>query len=236
MLQVITFSRIIQVFILFFGGGIFFLIIAMLILKRQRNSMTHSLSLFFIFIFIGGLFNAIYVILTPHVSEPTVCSLHFITYFFFCFAQIFLLIFNLIILRSDRIISIKKRLSIIISYAGLLWLLILIPGGIMINEHTYYRPQWNLTFFIFANVIWMGFAMIPTIITSIKVYRSIDDKVLRKKWLFYFIGTLMIYVELFGVGVCIYINDPMLRLMWNIYDLSVFLGAIMIYYGVGRQS
>lgn len=157
------------------------------------------------------------------------------TYFFFCFAQIFLLIFNLIILRSDRIISKKKQFYILGIYAILLWGLLLIPEGIHINKSTYYRPQWNLAFFIYANLVWIGCAMIPTLYTSLKIYKSIDNNDLKRKWIYYLIGTIMIYIELFGVGVLIYINDPMLRLIWNIYDLTVILGAILIFYGVGRQ-
>ena len=209
--------------------------ISILILKRQRNNLSYALSCFFIFIFLGGLFNAIYVLLTTQVNEPTVCFLHFVTYFFFCFAQIFLLIFNLILLRSDRIISKKKQFYILGIYAILLWGLLLIPEGIHINKSTYYRPQWNLAFFIYANLVWIGCAMIPTLYTSLKIYKSIDDSDLKKKWIYYLIGTIMVYIELFGVGVLIYINDPTLRLIWNIYDLTVILGAILIFYGVGRQ-
>ena len=81
----------------------------------------------------------------------------------------------------------------------------------------------------------MGFAMIPTIYTSIKLYHIFEDIQIKKRWRLYVIGTIMIYVELFGVGIMILINDPLLRLIWNIYDISALIGAFFIYYGVVRQ-
>lgn len=235
MFQAITPSRIIQVFIIFLGGGIFFLILAFLILKKGKNRTNITINGFFLFIFLGGLFNAIYALLTTHSDEITVVTLHIITYIFFCYAQIFLLLSNLIMLKSERLFTLIKQLIIMGVYGALLFILFFIPEGVRINESTHHMPQWNLLFFIYANIIWIGFAMIPTIITSIQIYKKLEDKILKKRWLMYFIGTIIIYIELFGVGVLILINDPYLRQIWNIYDVSVLIGAFLIYYGIVRQ-
>ena len=76
MLQVITTSRIVQVFIIFLGGGTFFLILSFLIIRKSKNRLNLTICGFFIFIFLGGLFNAIYVLLTTHTNEATVVKLH----------------------------------------------------------------------------------------------------------------------------------------------------------------
>lgn len=235
MFQAITFSRIVQVFIIFLGGGTFFLILAFLTIRKDKNQLNLTISGFFIFIFLGGLFNAIYTLLTTHTDEVIVCTLHIITYIFFCLAQIFLLLFNLILLKSEKIITVKRQLIILSIYIILLSGLFFIPDGVNINESTYYRPQWNLQFFIYANIVWIGFAMIPTIYTSLKIYHVFEDAQIKKRWKLYFIGTILIYIELFGVGVMIFINDPFLRALWNIYDVSALIGAFLIYYGVIRQ-
>lgn len=235
MFQAIALSRIIQVFIIFLGGGIFFLILAYLILKKGKNRSNITISAFFIFIFLGGLLNASYALLTTHSDEKIVVTLHIITYIFFCYAQIFLLLLNLIMLKSERIFTLNKQLIIMGVYGVLLFILFFIPEGVRINESTHHRPQWNLLFFIYANIIWIGFAMIPSLITSIQIYKKLEDKILKKRWLMYLIGTIMIYIELFGVGVLILINDPYLRQIWNIYDVSVLIGAFLIYYGIVRQ-
>lgn len=235
MLQAITFSRIIQVFIIFLGGGTFFLIQSFLIIRKRKNRLNLTICGFFIFIFLGGLFNAIYALLTTHTDEATVVNLHILTYIFFCLAQIFLLLFNLLLLKSEKRMTLKKQFVIIGVYFALLSVLFFIPDGVRINESTYYRPQWNLQFFIYANIVWIGFAMIPTIYTSLKLYQVFEDTQIKKRWRLYVIGTIMIYVELFGVGVMNLINDPFLRLIWNIYDISVLIGAFFIYYGVVRQ-
>ena len=235
MFQAITPSRIIQVFIIFLGGGIFFLLLAILILRKGNSRSNITITGFFIFIFLGGLLNGIYALLTTHFDENTVVTLHILTYFFFCYAQIFLLLSNLIMLKSERLFTLNKQLIIMGVYGALLFILFFIPEGVRINESTHHRPQWNFLFFIYANIIWIGFAMIPTMITSIQIYKKLEDKTLKKRWLMYFIGTIMIYIELFGVGVLILINDPYLRQIWNIYDVSVLFGAFLIYYGIVRQ-
>ena len=235
MFQTIPVSRVVQVFIIFLGGGIFFLILAFLIIRKNKNRLNYTISGFFIFIFLGGVFNAIYALLTTHVDEGTVVTLHIITYFFFCLAQIFLLLFNILLMKSEKLITIKKQLIILGIYSALLLVLFFIPDGVRINENTYYRPHWNLQFFIYANIVWIGFAMIPTLYTSYKLYKMFEDPEIKKRWKIYMIGTIMIYIELFGVGVMILINDPFLRQIWNIYDVSVLIGAFLIYYGVVRQ-
>ncbi len=235
MFQTIPVSRVVQVFIIFLGGGIFFLILAFLIIRKNKNRLNYTISGFFIFIFLGGVFNAIYALLTTHVDEGTVVTLHIITYFFFCLAQIFLLLFNILLMKSEKLITLKKQLIILGIYSALLLVLFFIPEGVRINENTYYRPHWNLQFFIYANIVWIGFAMIPTLYTSYKLYKMFEDPEIKKRWKIYMIGTIMIYIELFGVGVMILINDPFLRQIWNIYDVSVLIGAFLIYYGVVRQ-
>ena len=235
MYQAIPLSRIIQVFIIFLGGGIFFLILSFLILRKNTHRLNFSICGFFIFIFLGGLFNVIYTLLTTHVDENVVVGLHILTYIFFCLAQMFLLLFNLILWKSENIFTLKKQLLVVGSYSGLLLVLFFIPGGVMINENTNYRPQWSLPFFIYANIIWIGCAMIPALYTSLKILRIFEDREIKKRWKIYMIGTVMIYIELFGVGVMILINDPFLRQIWNIYDVSVLIGAFFIYYGVVRQ-
>lgn len=235
MFQTIPVSRVVQVFIIFLGGGIFFLILAFLIIRKNKNRLNYTISGFFIFIFLGGVFNAIYALLTTHVDEGIVVTLHIITYVFFCLAQIFLLLFNILLMKSEKLITLKKQLNILGIYSALLLVLFFIPEGVRINENTHYRPEWNLQFFIYANIVWIGFAMIPTLYTSLKLYKMFEDPEIKKRWKIYMIGTIMIYIELFGVGVMILINDPFLRQIWNIYDVSVLIGAFLIYYGVVRQ-
>jgi hypothetical protein len=234
-LQAITLSRIIQVFIIFLGGGTFFLILSFLILRKNKKRINLTICGFFVFIFLGGLFNAIYALLTTHVDESIVVTLHIITYIFFCLAQIFLLLFNFILWKSEKLLTLKKQIIILSIYSAFLLVLFFIPEGVRINENTHYRPQWNLPFFIYANIVWIGCAMVPTLYTSLKLYKIFEDIKIKKRWRIYMIGTIMIYVELFGVGMMILINDPFLRQIWNIYDISVLIGAFFIYYGVVRQ-
>ena len=137
MFQAIPLSRIIQVFIIFLGGGIFFLILAFLILRKGKNRTNTTFSGFFIFIFLGGLLNAIYALLTTYADEKTVVTLHILTYIFFCYAQIFLLLSNLNMLKSVRLITLNKQIIIMGIYGALLFVLFFIPEGVRINKSTH---------------------------------------------------------------------------------------------------
>ena len=84
-------ARIIQVYVFQLGMGIFFLLIALLILKRDRKRLNVIFSAFFLCIFLGTLVNVIYA---PLNVNPAVLFLHLITDFLLFLSVIFLLIFN----------------------------------------------------------------------------------------------------------------------------------------------
>ncbi len=150
------------------------------------------------------------------------------------YAPIFLLLFNLIILKSEKVIDNKKQILILGGYAAILigWILI---QGITIEKSNNYVPYWSLPFYIYIVIVLTVYAMGPTIYTSIKIYQDFDDKKMKKKWKFYIIGTTLYFVNALAIGFFNYYNDPILRLIYNTFALSLFCIAYVIYYGVGRQ-
>ena len=83
-----------------------------------------------------------------------------------------------------------------------------------------------MLFFLYATILLVCFAIIPTIYISIRIYYKFEAEQLKKKWIFYLIGTIIVYIELLGVGVMILINDPELRAIWNIVDLAVVVAVV----------
>ena len=231
----IPLSRVIQVFVVFMGAGIVFLIVALLILRRGRNNLNYIFSGFFLCIFAGAVVNVVYVLLTTYVDEIIVVRLHLLTYGLFCVAQMFLLLFNLILLKSEQVITIKKQLIMLLGFIVLVVVYYFIPDGAHINESTFYRPQWNLTMFLYANIICIVLVFIPTIYTAILIYKKFETPELKRRWKFYFIGIIMVQIEHIGVGVMIFINNPELRAIWNIYDIIFLFSTYFLYYGVGKQ-
>jgi len=212
--------------------GIFACIMVIILLKRKRERINIMISSFFLCFFIASVLNVIYVFVE---IEQLAVPMQFITYFFFSISIVFLLVCNLILLKSELVITTAKQGLIIGIFGVLFLLLLLIPEGIQINESTGYIPKNNLPYLIFALILVIGYAMIPTLYTSILIYRRFSNKDLKKRWFFYIFGFHLYFIEWVGVSVANYLNDPTIRLIWNTFALSLFISAYFIFYGIGRQ-
>lgn len=225
-------TRIIQVYIVQLGMGIIYFIIGLMILKRDTKRLNQLFATFYLLSASATIINVIYASI---FINPVVKILHFITYFLFCFAIIYLLVFNLIILKSEKIFTIKKHNIIAGTYAALLFVLILIPGGIIIDKSTDWKPVWSLPFLIYALIVISCCAIIPTTYFSIQIYRKLEDKTLKKKWAFYILATFGYFAILYLSSISNFLNDPTFRLITSIAGLSLYGTAFLLYYGVGRQ-
>lgn len=236
MFQGMDLARIIQVYVLQLGvGGIFYILMALLILRRDRKRLNWIFSAFFLSVSIGTIINVIYA---PLTIEPIVLVLHFMTYYLFCFAMVFLLIFDLILIKSEKIINSKRQLMIITIFAILLagqFFIGVLGGGITINESTDWKPVWSLPFFLYSVIVCFIFAIVPTINYALQIYKKFDDNTLRKKWKFFLIGIIWYYIFWFGTSLSNLLDIPLFRTLWALVGITVFISAYFIYYGVGRQ-
>ncbi|MHA1986598.1 MAG: hypothetical protein ACW98D_08170 [Promethearchaeota archaeon] len=210
---------------------IYFSAIALQILRRNRQRLSIILSSFFVCIIIAGILNIIYVGIGDVII---VLSLYFLTIFLLCFGPIFLFIVNMIILESTIIFPQKKQnryilLYGIVAFLGMLLILIFFQS---VSFHKGY-PTWNLIFFIYVVSISAIFAVIPFIRTSFKIYFNFETKALKKKWLYYVIGS----IGAISIGYVLFINnlldDPNFRLFATIYGPSDIFWGYLIYYGIG---
>ncbi|MBD3353445.1 MAG: hypothetical protein GF364_18325, partial [Candidatus Lokiarchaeota archaeon] len=143
-------TRIVQVYVIQLGLGIVYLFIGWSILRRDRKRLNQMIAAFYISIFIGMVFNVIYA---PLESNPAVIILHLLTDFFLFIPSVLLLIFNLIILKSQKIFDTKKQLAVFLSFAILLAGMAFIPGGITIDETTNWKPLWSLGFVLYVFIL-----------------------------------------------------------------------------------
>lgn len=235
MLQTMDLARFIQIFIIQLSiGGIYYFIIAYLILRRSTKRLNQIFAMFFITVALGTVVNVIYA---PLTTNPLVLILHILTYFLLCFGQIFLLVFGLMILKSEKIITTSKQLLMILVFAALLSVFFIIgmTGGVQIDASTDWKPVWNLTFFLYAILICTFVAIIPTIYFSLKIYNQFEDPQLKKKWKYYLIGTCFYYFVWFGTSLSNFLNIAAFRTMWSLIALVVIISTYLIYYGVGKQ-
>ena len=227
-------ARIIQVYVVQVIIAAFFIFLAYKILKRGKKRLNVTFSCLYIFVALGLIVNCIYA---PMTDESVVLILNFVTNVFVVFGIIFLTIFNLILLYSEKVITKKKEIIIISIHGALLLLsIVFLPsGGITINESTNWKPVFNLPFFIYLMVIITVMGVIPALFTSYKVYLEFDDNQLKKKWLFFVIGLIGLYIYTYAAFTANFLNIPTFRLILSIFGLTVVLWLYLLYYGVGRQ-
>ena len=239
----LTLGRIITVYIAQGVILVAFLYLAIRILLRDRKRLNVIFAGLYISPAIGVLINFIYA---PMVDESIVLILNFFTNFGFFYAPIFIVVFDVILLKSEKVISTGKQLIILIIYAiamfGMLFFLY-IPGfGVTINVDTNWSPVWSLPFFIYvASVETIG-ALIPTLYFSFQIYKKFEDEMLKKKWRSFIFGFIALMTFMYAIFISNTISDPAtsngatFRLIIGVMGLILaILGGFLMYSGVGKQ-
>lgn len=228
-------ARILQLFVVQLAMGIFFIYLGGKILLKNNRRLNISLSLLYIFTAFGLFINVIYSLIE---IEEIVVILNFITNFSISFGLIFLLSTNLIILKSEVIFSKYDQIKIALPYAIFLLLMILFypfGAGVTINESTGWAPVWHPPLFVYFMTIITIFSVIPILYTALKIYSKFEDKTLKKRWIYFIIGTVGLIIYLYGVYINNLINLPTARFVFSLFGLTVFVWMYLIYYGIGRQ-
>ena len=124
----------------------FLLFLAYKILKRDRKRLNIIFSLYYLFIVIGVLINFVYA---PLEEDTLVRILNFLTNFFIFGASIFLVVFELILLKSEKFITLPKQLLIVLVYETAMFCMIFfvfVPEwGVTLNPTTY-AHIWSIPF------------------------------------------------------------------------------------------
>jgi len=224
-------QRIILVYVMEGIFVIYFSLIAFQILRRKRQRLNIVLSAFFISISIANILNMIYAIIS---EKTTVLILNFLTNFLLCFGPVFIFMVNMIILESTLIFSVKRQNRFILIYGiiafiGMLIIFVFFDG---VNFDRGY-PAWKPIFFWYVVIISTSFAVLPFFYTALKIYFSFETKALKKKWSYYFLGS----VGAISIGYMAFVNNllnnPAFRLILSIYGISVIIWGYLMYYGIG---
>ncbi len=230
-------ARFLTVYIAQGIGFAVFVYLAIKILKRDTKRLNIIFSLFFISAAAGLFINFIYA---PLTNPNVVLIMNFFTNFGIVFSVIFLLVFDLIILKSEKIITPKKQLMIIGGYgiaAFCMLFFLFIPGwGVQIDATTNWKPVWSLPFYFYVISIMTIMAFLPTVYYSFKIYNQFEDPLLKKKWKFFIIGMLALYMFSYCIFTSNFLNIDVVRtVMGGIGLILGIVGTNLMYYGVGRQ-
>jgi len=233
--------RMLQVYLVQGIVFLFFVSLSIIILRRDTKRLNKLFSSFYIIISLGLFFNFIY---TPMRGDNLVIIieiLNFITNYCLLLGPIFLVVFQLVLLKSEKIVTKKKQLVIITSYAIVLLSLI----GFMFGEETgvditgpNWVPIYHLPIYIYLVVVHSISSTIPTIFLSTMIYKKLENTTIRKKWRFFMVGIHSLNIFMYGTYTS-YILEVVLfgfRFVWSIVGLVlVVTGGYMVFYGVGRQ-
>jgi len=230
--QYMDIARFIQVFLVQGLTGLFFLFIAYRILKRESKGLNLILSGFYLSVAFGVIINVIYAFI---FVESVVHILHFLTYYLLCLSLIFLLIFVLILDKSDKVITPKIQLILIITFGVLLFSLWFIPDGIVINASTDWKPEWSWSFLTLSFIICSSIAIVPTTYFSLKLYLKFEYKELKKKWKYFLVGIFAYFFLFYGTTISNTLADPTFRLIWSLTSLPTLISLYFVYYGVAKQ-
>ena len=234
-LPTLSATRFITIYIAQGLGCAVFAFLAYKILKRDRKRLNIIFSGFYISPVIGFVINFIY---GPLTNVTAVLLLNFLTNFFIFYATSFLVVFNLILLKSEKVIVKSKQLSILIGYAILMFcmlFLLFIPGwGVEITAPTW-SPHWMPPFFIYLMIV-ESLAVVPTLYLSLQIYKKFEDTTLKRKWKFFIYGFCAFAVFMYGIFVSNFLDIPIFRTIMGLIGLILALiGSYMLYYGVGRS-
>ncbi len=214
-----------------------FLYLAIRILLRDIKRLNIIFAGLYISPAVGLLINFIYA---PMVDESIVLILNFFTNFGIFYAPIFVVVFDLMLLKSEKVISTSKQLIILIVYGIAMFCMIFflfIPGlGVTINSGTGWSPVWSVPFFTYVTLVETIGALIPTLYFSFQIYKKFEDEVLKKKWKSFIYGFIALMTFMYAIFISNLLGDPTFRLIIGIMGLILaILGGFLMYSGVGKQ-
>ncbi|MFX0043088.1 MAG: hypothetical protein ACFE8L_09260 [Candidatus Hodarchaeota archaeon] len=215
---------------------VFLMFIAYKILKRDRKRLNLIFSGTYISAAVGLIINMIYA---PIANEDIVLILNYLTNFGIFYSPIFLVVFELILLKSEKVITTTKQLAILIGYGILMFCMIFFviteDWGVTINEETEWSPVWELPFFLYLVLI-ESIAVLPLLYLSFQIYQKFEDNQLKKKWRFFIFGFCAFIIFMYAIFISNFLDISVIRtLMGGIGLILAILGGYLMYNGVGRQ-
>jgi len=179
----------------------------------------------------------LYLFFTEDPYGLLVLAMYYSILIFLLLGTQFLTIFTLILLKTEQIFTRKKQKILIVIFIIANCCAILIPGGVSLNAQTNWNPVYNSGYFIYTMIVFTALSVAPQVYCFFKVYSGLQQDYLRKRWLSFFIGTILLYILCYGTVVYNFLDIQEIRTMWALVSLFLSVGAaIFIYYGIIKMS
>jgi hypothetical protein len=201
--------------------------------KRGGKYAKRYLGAFYFTTAMGLVLNFIFIF----IHDPFIVELlYYFTLYFLFLGTYFLLIFTLIIYKSEKIITKKKQILLLVILSIITWGMIFVPNGLVINESTDWYPQYSLTFFLYLIIVLSFGSVGPILYISVKIYYKFELIDLKRRWAFFFWGLIFLFTFAFGTLFSHFFPLTNLRSLWSIVSLFLVVTAsILIYCGVVKK-
>ena len=228
-----------RIFTIYIAQGIVFVVflyLAIKILRRDKKRLNVIFAGFYISPVIGLFINFIY---GPLTYVPLVLFLNYLTNFGIFYSPILLVVFDLILLKSEKVINTTKQILILVGFGIIMFCMIFFIitnyGVEIVNEGGNLTPVWFIPFFLYLVFV----ELIVTIIIfylSLLIYKKFQDEALKQKWKSFIYGFLCLIIFMYGIFVSNTLNNSTFRIvMGGIGVILAIIAAFLIYRGVGRQ-
>ncbi|MFX1419811.1 MAG: hypothetical protein ACFE9N_12910 [Promethearchaeota archaeon] len=213
-----------------------FAYLAFRILKRDRKRLNLIFSGFYISAAIGIIFNWIY---GPIANVEVVLILNYFTNFGVFYSPIFFVVFDLILLKSEKVITTTKQVLILLGFGIYMFCMIffvLAGAGWGVSFNVDWAPVWELPFFLYLVLGETFFAIGPLLYLSFQIYNKFEDQQLKKKWKYFILGVCALIGFMYGIFFSNFLDIKLVRtLMGAIGVILAIIGGYLMYNGVGRQ-
>ncbi len=111
-----------------------------------------------------------------------------------------------------------------------------IPGGYAINEKTNWRPVWTLWYFLIVLLINICFIQIPFIVLCFKLNSLFEDKDIKKKLRWWFVGFALYSIGLYGVFLNNTLSNILFQIIWPVIATTLAIVSGLIFYRAWGRS
>ena len=100
--------------------------------------------------------------------------------------------------------------------------MVFIPNGVEINASTDWKPVWSWFLFIYVMGV-VTLVFIPSLYFAVKIYKKFEEEQIRKKWRYFLIGLIGLYIFAFGTLFSNALNIQTFRTIWSIISLILVI-------------
>ena len=152
------------------------------------------LSIFYIFNALAFSIPALFLLIQTH---PLSLFLYEMSLFLISLSSGFLIMFSYNLIISPKTSPWWKMIVILPILAFPVRLSFFIPNGVRYDSNTNWVPVYSWSFFAYLTILLTMTIVIPQIYFSLKNYRKITDKALKRKLKLFLIGILMLSANIY---------------------------------------